>query len=341
LIRVGIVIVAVTICGASALGGTDARQHGVTDAARANGRADAAAEADGAPVYSTAEDVLRALRELRPTSVLIRPESARSGARREARDPLFPEGWSMVDTAGRLVRGDLEWLFLPERVEGPPAFKLLENAVLEGMVRMSGGAASEVRFVVSGEVTVFNGANYLLPRLALRAEGRAAEPPGTAPQNRPPQAKVEGAGSTGHAASERAGRDDPSAEDVLAILQQETPERSMVPVAETTRGEARRDGPRASRSLRPDGAPLVDRPGRLISDGGSWTFTLEADSPQYPEPPLKLLPNRNLELMIEAAAQGRDGLVFVVSGEITAFEGENYVLARTVMRRIDSGNLRH
>ena len=44
--------------------------------------------------------------------------------------------------------------------------------------------------------------------------------------------------------------------------------------------------------------------------------------------------------MIDAAERDSIGLVFLVSGEVTRFEGGNYLLARAAMRRIDPGNLR-
>jgi hypothetical protein len=66
----------------------------------------------------------------------------------------------------------------------------------------------------------------------------------------------------------------------------------------------------------------------------------ESDHPEYPEPPMKLLPNQSVELMLRASARGGGGLVFVVSGEVTLFEGENYLLPRVAMRRIDTGNTR-
>ena len=79
---------------------------------------------------------------------------------------------------------------------------------------------------------------------------------------------------------------------------------------------------------------------------------------------MKLLPNKNVELMVQTLAagntleEGNDGLesggtlaagvmptvggaqVFVVSGEVTAFNGENYLLPRVAMRMTDTGNLR-
>ena len=54
---------------------------------------------------------------------------------------------------------------------------------------------------------------------------------------------------------------------------------------------------------------------------------------------MRVLANLNTELMVRAAEGPGAGQVFVVSGEVTLFEGENYLLPRVAMRRIDSGNL--
>ncbi len=89
-----------------------------------------------------------------------------------------------------------------------------------------------------------------------------------------------------------------------------------------------------------DGSPLVARPGRIVRQGSWWTFVFESDHPDNPEPPMILLPNQGLELMVRLAGSGRAGTVFLVSGEVTAFEGANYLLPRSVARRIDTGNLR-
>jgi hypothetical protein len=67
---------------------------------------------------------------------------------------------------------------------------------------------------------------------------------------------------------------------------------------------------------------------------------LDSEVPGKTELPLKILPNQNLELMARMAERESTGLVFVLSGEVTAFEGENYLLPRMVRRRVDLGNLR-
>ena len=46
------------------------------------------------------------------------------------------------------------------------------------------------------------------------------------------------------------------------------------------------------------------------------------------------------QLMVEALAQGATGLVFLVSGEVTSFNGRNYLLPRVARRRFVDGNLR-
>jgi hypothetical protein len=66
----------------------------------------------------------------------------------------------------------------------------------------------------------------------------------------------------------------------------------------------------------------------------------ESDHPEHPEPPMRLLPNHGVGFMVRSLERGGPGLVFVVSGEITAFEGDNYLLPRSVTQRIEMGNLR-
>ena len=55
---------------------------------------------------------------------------------------------------------------------------------------------------------------------------------------------------------------------------------------------------------------------------------------------MKVLPNQSVEMMLDASKRDNHGLVFLVSGEITLFEGENFLLPTIAMRRIDTGNLR-
>ncbi len=44
--------------------------------------------------------------------------------------------------------------------------------------------------------------------------------------------------------------------------------------------------------------------------------------------------------MVRESRGGLDAVVFVISGEVTDFKSENYILPRKVLRKRDLGNLR-
>ena len=91
----------------------------------------------------------------------------------------------------------------------------------------------------------------------------------------------------------------------------------------------------------PDGYFLVDRTGRLVRDGDWWVISFVSDNhpDKAPDPPMKLLPNQMLERMVRESQDGTQTVHFIVSGEVTDFMGENYLLLRKLMRRRDMGNL--
>jgi hypothetical protein len=85
-------------------------------------------------------------------------------------EPLRPEGSTIVDRAGRLVRDGEWWAFAFEsegRVLRERPLRLLPNRMLEFMETASAGGRSSVVFIVSGQVTEYHGANYLLARKVL------------------------------------------------------------------------------------------------------------------------------------------------------------------------------
>ncbi|UCE62280.1 MAG: hypothetical protein JSU63_11315 [Phycisphaerales bacterium] len=293
-----------------------------------------ASEDEQVPVYATAEDVLEALQTRRPLNVVIPPASLRFGAQTKKPAVLYPEGWALVSRRGRPVQDSARWVFVLDEADGPSRLGLLPNATMEGMIRSSLGATSPLSFVVSGELTVFQGENYLLPRLAMRSEVRPEESIRADKTDRRdgPDAQL-GEG------------EEASAEEVLELLMERSPAQKMIPSvvsagADQSPHEADSPASLAGHALLPDGAPLVDRPGRIIDEGQWWVFVFESDHPDYPEPPMKLLPNQNVEFMVRASGRGEDGLVFLVSGEVTVYRDENYLLPRVVMRRVDSGNLK-
>ena len=293
----------------------------------------------------TAEDILKALQRQRPINEVIPPAGTGEGEPGPQRRDLLPEGSAIVSRSGGLGRDGPWWTFVSDPAEGEPSAKLLPNASLEVMVRTAGGVASPIRFVVSGEVSVFEGENYLLLRVVRRAIGaveRAApqEPPGVGegslsaretPDHKPTgQEETMGEGSAA----------DAPVEDVVALLKRQQPKEGVMPVVSPLSDDRSAEDATIARTLIPEGAPLVSRPGRLLRQGDWWTLVFESDHPDHPESPMKLLPNKSVELMLRASQHGSSGLVFLVSGEATVFQGENYLLSRVAMQRVDTGNLR-
>ncbi len=83
---------------------------------------------------------------------------------------LLPDGYRIVDRPGRLVGEGEQWVFSFEgrgrgAVELP--IRLLPNRLLEDMEVFSAGGTKPVVFVVSGEVTEYHNANYLLVQKLL------------------------------------------------------------------------------------------------------------------------------------------------------------------------------
>ena len=82
---------------------------------------------------------------------------------------------------------------------------------------------------------------------------------------------------------------------------------------------------------------VSNRLGRLVTDDrGLLLFAYEADAANLSEPPLILLPCRNLELM-EKQLKKKPDSKFIVSGEITVYKGRAYFLLRKANLERDMG----
>jgi len=275
----------------------------------------------------TAEAVLDALRKSRPANQVVPPASSPSGV--HARALLLPEGTSVLEQEGTIARQDAWWFFQPADLE-QAALRLLPNATLEAMVRMVQHGSPSQRFVVSGELVVFRDHNYLLAREVIRGTPpqEQSTPPGTNEKRADPDEKA-----LGHSVDSKG-----DATDVMAVLKRQGPIRERV--AEVELSPTLADGDAGSFAPVLDGTVLIHRPGRVARRGDWWTFVFESDDPEHPEPPIRLLPARGTETMADENVHQTGGVVFSVSGEITAFFGNNYLLPRAVTRRFESGNLR-
>jgi hypothetical protein len=281
----------------------------------------------------TAEELLKALQRHRPSNEVIPPASSADNGGQPAQRLLWPEGSVVVNRAGWLVEHEPWWRFVFDPPDGEPPTRLLPNAGLEVMTRTAAG------------MTVFEDENYLLVRAVRRSAGTGRQivgPEGiesgtaaTGEQRIPPEQEDSATTPAGDVLS-----GDAPVEDVLAALKQQEPGEDMMELL-GSRGEDRLDSfATASRRLIPDGSPLVQRPGRVVHEGQWWTFVFESDHPDHPEPPMRLLPNKSVEMMLGASKRQAGGLVFLVSGEVTVFRGDNFLLPRAAMLRADAGNLR-
>jgi len=282
-----------------------------------------------------------------PPNDILQPTGS-AADQRTTSGQLLPEGASVIDRTGHVEARDGGWVFVSEGTSDAKPVPLLRNATLEVMIRTAAGAPGPLSFVVSGEMTVFHGTNYLLIRSAMRANEPVRAPKPTSDN----QVAADPSASGGEQGTR------PSAEAVLEALRAERPEREPVtlrdddetgdqPIAgplgglQRTPGLQRSSGSARLRTLRADGTILVRRSGRVTREGDRWFFAPDSDHADHADAALELLPCRATEFMLSLRRKDQHGLVFVVTGEITLFDGENFLLPRIAIRQPVSDNLRN
>lgn len=95
-------------------------------------------------------------------------------------------------------------------------------------------------------------------------------------------------------------------------------------------------------TLRREGEFIVNRRGRLVrtGDGAIPIFSFDADTDKAAETPVFIMPCRLLQNMEDLTARHGQDMVFVVSGQVFAYRGGNYLLPTMMKPAIDKGNLR-
>ncbi len=105
-----------------------------------------------------------------PTSAPANTATEPGTGTAESGERVLPEGTIVPEFPARLVKLDLWWTLAREsqgsRPAGPPYY-VLPNRLLEVMVAASAGGSRSMVFLVSGELTEYRGANYLLVRKVL------------------------------------------------------------------------------------------------------------------------------------------------------------------------------
>lgn len=89
--------------------------------------------------------------------------------------------------------------------------------------------------------------------------------------------------------------------------------------------------------LLPDGAMVFERSGRLVREGerSRFVFQLQPSDPKLRS--MEILPNQLREAMEREAAAGFTE--FIVSAEVTRYDGRNFLLLKKILRRVSHGNL--
>lgn len=90
-----------------------------------------------------------------------------------------------------------------------------------------------------------------------------------------------------------------------------------------------------------EGEFIVNRRGRLIrsAESGHRLFVFEADARPTPELPMIMQACRLLEAMEDTVDRRGETTVFIVSGQVHAYRGANYLLPTMMKPAADSGNL--
>lgn len=305
------------------------------------------------PTYSRVEKIPEELFDDSRRSVILLPstpgevgrpaEDRSQGARKRIlpETPLLPEGYVVASREARIeTEGD--WLVAHLRKstdlpDGPP-LRILPNQQLSMLRAVLKQSPPPTSFLMTGRITEFMGANYILLENIeeVCADGaEAGAPAEAAPQSTPADAT----------------RDrEPTAEEILRQLLSRPTRRSVAlpQLTQIIQGddgravttESRPEEPGAAAGLLPERAMLVDRVGRVVPGDKWWTLVFENRGRQAADQPIRLLPSRLLESAISLSRGGTQAPVFIVSGEVTTYESRNYLLLRKVLVQRQVGNIR-
>lgn len=307
------------------------------------------------PSYPRAERLPEHLLDPRPRQVIVLPTEPRASecdpgpwssavvAKLTPESHRLPEGYIIANRRGRVEKQD-DWhvalLNSEAGLPDSPPLRILPNerlGMLQAILKET-FADQAPEFMFTGRVTEFQGANYIL----LENLVELLPHPKSNAQSGGPQA-VDGVGDGASATTRPTEAREPTAEEVVQQLMQSAPRavrmperRADVTVSVPTGPDGRADdGPRW-----PEETMLIDQVGRVLPADSGYQFVFEDRGSAATSRPIRVLPSRLLESALAASGAGTRGVVFIVTGEITVYQGNNYLLLRKVLQRRDLGNLR-
>lgn len=184
---------------------------------------------------------------------------------------------------------------------------------------------------------------WMMPAAAQDAEQNTGDQPVPAEATQPES-------------EQQAEEDVPSAEQVLQDLlrrRQQNPliepaqptEQATLPTAEPEAAPAAKVGtaPRVPRqTLKREGQFIVTRRGYLTRStigATPWMYTFASDGDAMADPPMLLMPCRQLENMERIVEERGTEVAFIVSGQVFVYHNQNYLLPTLVKLAPDRGNL--
>ncbi len=244
---------------------------------------------------------------------------------------LVPDGATLTHVEGVMIRpepGD-PWNF---RLAGDAApsdgrvqdFVLMPSRVLEDMERAQADQNAPVTFFVTGEVTLFDGRNWLMPK---HSEARTHHAHRTVPSAEPVSPD-----EAEDSDMRRGTSDGDSIEDIVADLQ------SSIKTLPRTLDAG--DGDATATSESPDGTLILSRRGRLLRGRyGAWVFVFDADAWGQGDAPAVLLPSPMLSQLVQQGQLKDYRTPIHLSGSLSTYRGRRFLLPTAVTPLRERPNL--
>jgi len=244
------------------------------------------------------------------------------------RPGLLPEGSFLIRRPGHLVElptGHRVWVPLAESRRAGEGPMLLVPCLTLSRLETSMQSAPDEPVLISGEVFVYHGRNYLLPT----AFGRVTD-------SYEPQVSTDDDDGEQPGEADPAISDNPDIDELMRELDDSVADRGLTLPSRDADDGSGGIGSRPPPGLVPEGTYLTRRSGRLIRNGaGAWTVTFDndADSSGVIEP-MTVVPCRLLQQLEPRAQRRGDQLSLTVSGRVYTHADRNY-LVPTLMQEIE------
>lgn len=262
---------------------------------------------------------------------------------------LYAEGTFLVRRAGAMLQapsGEWIYVFAPSPTgQFDTPMVLVPSAELEHVLPTISADSTPRPLVVTGQVLVYSGRNYLVPLAIADAPLQAMTPAGEAAQ--PAQPEPGASASNAGASQPPAAPDTPDATEA-SVAEPPTAEQmatdpdvaSLIADLQSRRNVPRGLAPRAAETgttreslltptaiqTLPEGTMIVRRRARMVREtSGAWALALDNDAGQDATR-LVILPCQNLSAMEKLAAGQAEEAEFEVTARVLTFQGRNYAM---------------